>query len=944
MKSKHSMVNLQTVSQPGSSPPAMEPYSRGRKTVENGNCSEVFDFYEKSFSALTDYNPLKWQCRLFDAFINGDIPDVIDLPTGLGKTSVIPIWLIALAAQNNTAYTSHPRRLVYIVNRRTVVDQATTVVEKIRRRILNPDDPSWLEHSKVLSQLRCTLLKLSAGLDDMPLAISTLRGELADNEEWKSDPAKPSIIVGTIDMIGSKLLFSGYGDGRYHRPHHAGLIGQDALIVHDEAHLTPAFSKLLGSIAEVQQACDCRPIRVLELSATHPGNNRKVLSLKAEDETDEMVQERLNAKKRLAFTEVDDEHDLVKKMVEKATGYEMASSKVLIYVRSPESARKIGDALVKELGKGSDDRIRLLTGTLRGHERDRLVNENSVYLAFLNHDQKVQRTVYLVSTSAGEVGIDIDADHLVTDLTTLDSMIQRLGRVNRRGGEKRVAEVNILAQKATEEEGKEKKEKPWDKATKLTLALLCQLPKDDEAPNASPRNLRELLNSKDDKEKITAFAPTHPVIQLTDVMLDAWSLTSIMEPMSGRLDVAPFLHGLTFDLPETYVAWRKEVMLFEKSRVDEEALSDWFRACRIETRELLRDLTDRVKKTLKNLLKNHQKKNEDRDFPVILLDERGNAERSYLSKIVETTFPLAYRTVVLPVEAGGIKAEYGMLDSNAIPDETGKIDVAEIPTGKDGEVQRERWLFINSEESRRRERLLTGETRETPPENLHETESVAVQEAPEGMEGEAEERRLVLMEGTNRASPQSRKTSERTQTIRQHKDSARLYVGSITQALGLEPLLTEALVTAALRHDDGKARPIWQVFAGNSDMTNPVAKPIKTSHGRKLRGYRHEFGSLMEAPMDMSGHPEHDLILHLIAAHHGWARPHFKITAVDNTYTTEENERVAIEVLRRFGQLQLRFGRWGLAWLEALLRSADIAASKEPCGVSVEAFLEEVQA
>ncbi|MGA2026434.1 MAG: type I-U CRISPR-associated helicase/endonuclease Cas3, partial [Syntrophobacteraceae bacterium] len=309
----------------------------------NENYGEVVNF-DESFSALMDDGPFEWQRRLFNGFIKSDIPAALDLPTGLGKTSVIPIWLIALAAQNKAAHTLLPRRLVYIVNRRTVVDQATAVVEKIRRRILNPDDPSWQKHAQVLSQLRCTLLNFSAGLDEMPLAISTLRGELADNEEWKSDPARPAIIVGTIDMIGSKLLFGGYGDGRYHRPHHAGLIGQDALIVHDEAHLTPAFSKLLSSIAEAQ-TCESRPVRVLELSATTLDNNCKVFSLEEEDGGDEIVQQRLDAKKELYLHEVG-KNDLVKKMAEQAKKHEVTSSKVLIYVRSPESAQKIADELV----------------------------------------------------------------------------------------------------------------------------------------------------------------------------------------------------------------------------------------------------------------------------------------------------------------------------------------------------------------------------------------------------------------------------------------------------------------------------------------------------------------------------------------------------------------------------------------------------------------------
>ncbi len=132
------------------------------------------------------------------------------------------------------------------------------------------------------------------------------------------------------------------------------------------------------------------------------------------------------------------------------------------------------------------------------------------------------------------------------------------------------------------------------------------------------------------------------------------------------------------------------------------------------------------------------------------------------------------------------------------------------------------------------------------------------------------------------------------------------------------------------------ARTLWILASG-------LAKSTKFLHGRTLGGYRHEFGSLMEAAMDISGHPERDLILHLIAAHHGWARPHFEPTALDNTYTTEDNERAAVEVLRRFGRLQQRFGHWGLAWLEALLRCADIAASKLPTEVPSRTRPEEVQ-
>jgi len=41
------------------------------------------------------------------------------------------------------------------------------------------------------------------------LAVSTLRGQFADNRQWADSPSQPAIIIGTVDMIGSRLLFSG---------------------------------------------------------------------------------------------------------------------------------------------------------------------------------------------------------------------------------------------------------------------------------------------------------------------------------------------------------------------------------------------------------------------------------------------------------------------------------------------------------------------------------------------------------------------------------------------------------------------------------------------------------------------------------------------------------------------------------------------------------------
>ena len=95
------------------------------------------------FAALTGFYPMGWQSRLYDRFLASELPEVCDIPTGLGKTSVIVLWLLALIRQGEAGAIGLPRRLAYIVNRRTVVDQATDTVEAIRRRLLDPSRPDW---------------------------------------------------------------------------------------------------------------------------------------------------------------------------------------------------------------------------------------------------------------------------------------------------------------------------------------------------------------------------------------------------------------------------------------------------------------------------------------------------------------------------------------------------------------------------------------------------------------------------------------------------------------------------------------------------------------------------------------------------------------------------------------------------------------------------------
>jgi CRISPR-associated endonuclease/helicase Cas3 len=57
-----------------------------------------------------------------------------------------------------------------------------------------------------------------------------------------------------------------------------------------------------------------------------------------------------------------------------------------------------------------------------------------------------------------------------------------------------------------------------------------------------------------------ASSPKPATVELTDILLDAWSMTSITEPMPGRPEVGPWLRGIDDELPQTTIAWRAELL------------------------------------------------------------------------------------------------------------------------------------------------------------------------------------------------------------------------------------------------------------------------------------------------------------------------------------------------------------------------------------------------
>lgn len=855
------------------------------------------------FCALTENDPFPWQESLYENFIAGKIPSAVDLPTGLGKTSVVAVWLIALITHPDRM----PRRVVYVVNRRTVVDQTTAEVERIRKRLCDSPD------------LLAALSALSAIPANMPLAISTLRGQFADNRQWCADPARPAVIVGTVDMIGSGLLFSRYTCGFKTRPHHAALLGQDTLLVHDEAHLEPAFQKLLNDIVYEQTRCkDAHPLRVLELSAT-TREAGLAFSITQEDENDERVKQRLHAPKRLMLHPIADEKCLAEELANIALARRDSGRAVLVFSRSVEVVQRVAEALDKQKLATV-----VLTGTMRGKERDDLAQENPKFLRFLPPSSRPENsppspagTVYLIATSAGEVGVNISADDLICDLSTYESMAQRFGRVNRFGD----APDTIIELFHPESF---KMDDPLDTARARTLELLRLL-----AGDASPDALRKL----DPAARAAAFSPPPEIRPVTDILFDAWALTSIRDALPGRPPVAPYLHGISeWQPPETRVAWRDEVEIIKGEllqRYKPEDLEELLADYPLKPHELLRDSTDRkgsgVFAQLEKLADNFP------DAPVWILDARDQVLPTTLKEVISRgPEQLHDATVILPPNVGGLHRT-GTLDGKAPPDEPIQHDVADM------------WFVDKEQTKRHRIRVW-----DTDPEFEEKTEGMRLVRAPLDTNPTADEiandetppcRYWHWFTRLRSADDDLSKTSITAVKGQKHTDDVTENIRKIARALNLPNNLQEALVIAAKFHDLGKKRKVWQRSIGNPNPDVWYAKSGRDPVTGKLwrscdicPDYRHEFGSLLdierETELQKLEPGERDLVLHLIAAHHGRARPHFpNDEAFDPEGTPADSEAVAIEVPRRFARLQRRFGRWGLAYLESLLRAADYAAS-----------------
>lgn len=375
--------------------------------------------------------PFAWQQCLLEQIVKDRCwPRVLDLPTGVGKTTCIDIALFALAldADSEAANRWCPRRIAMVVDRRIVVDQVAERGRALLLALTKSKDSTVVEVGRRLLSLTYN--------GEVPLGVFTLRGGMPKDDGWARTPDQPLVIASTVDQVGSRMLMQGYGVSPGMKPVHAGLLANDTLLLLDEVHLSEPFRQTLDQLAQLRERFSEIGVKKrffhAFLSATPGAGTEPRFALPAEEKKPaSRLGPRLHARKPVRLVEVEGRTALENECVEQAIAMLEKHKTIAVVVNRVPSAGAIARRLSEMLGTNAI--VTLLTGRMRPLDRDDVLRtlRPAVQTGRERSDDDRKRVV--IGTQCIEAGADFDFDAIVTEAASLDSLRQRFGRVDRLG-------------------------------------------------------------------------------------------------------------------------------------------------------------------------------------------------------------------------------------------------------------------------------------------------------------------------------------------------------------------------------------------------------------------------------------------------------------------------------------------------------------------------------
>lgn len=435
--------------------------------------------YEEFFRRVCGFEPYPFQVRFHET--EADLR-VLEVPTGLGKTmTVVGDWL----------FSPPTTRLVYCLPGRALTRQVVDIIRKMVKHTGNDVE----------------VLELMGGSDDL---------------EARIRPDQLAILVGTQDILVSRALNRAYALSPFRWPMDFGLLNNDVTWVFDEVQLLgevvatgaqlTAFRKRFGVYGRVRTVWMTATFESTWLDTVDFQETPVVVSLEADDRRHLEIQRRVQARKTLQET----------------TGCE-TPRECAAFVEAQHHEGQLTLVITNTVGRAQEiwEELRSLK-----------VDATLLHSRFRPCDRPPIATGgVVVSTQVIEAGIDLDADLMITDVAPWSSLVQRFGRVNRKG-EKPHARIYWVRNPQRNKKVKvDNQYRPYEAAeVQKAIAVLEKL------DSASPDGLAG---------KVKAPVPYKYVLRKAD-LLDLFDTTPDLA--GNHVDVSRFVRS--DEETNVYVAWR----------------------------------------------------------------------------------------------------------------------------------------------------------------------------------------------------------------------------------------------------------------------------------------------------------------------------------------------------------------------------------------------------
>lgn len=881
--------------------------------------------FNQWFQRATGYPPFPYQRRFAET---QELPQLVHVPTGLGKTAMALLGWVwrrrfgfgVEGKASEQVRTETPRRLVYCLPMRVLVEQTRdNAVHWLHNLELLAGTAEFERENYCGKKLRSYTPDPPGSSSATKITVHVLMGG-EDEEDWDIHPEREQIIIGTQDMLLSRVLNRGYAASRSRWPIQFGLLNTDSLWVFDEIQLMgaglattaqlEAFRRLLPD-KDTEAAKNSHGCRSVWMSATMQRDWLKTVDfasflddapelafdfekeIKADgldEKARKALKDRWKANKPLFKSEatIGDAAGLAQE-VHKA---HKPGTRTIIIVNTVKRACALFEELQevhKDAADGSKPGIVLLHSRFRPKDRQKQMDRA---LAEITPNEP---GTIVVSTQVIEAGVDVSATTLFTEAAPWASLVQRFGRCNRRGEGNGSAAVRWIDVPDEETFKRLNSDKVGGKGGKPKLAKQIKEAYNEHLQSLSrPYELSDLTKSAQQMEKLTDVGPRY----LPRVPLD-------------------FEHG--------HVIRRKDLIdLFDTT--PDLAGSD------INIDRFVRDV-------------------EDSDVQIFWRDY-GETPNQTDNKEAR---PAPQREELCPAPIG----------SDKYP------DFREFAKKHAGKVWR--WSFLN----KKWEKVDPGKIAPGQVFLIHaDAGGYSTERGWDPDSKDRVEQTLGGIEGEPSEATDDDPLSRIGvwQTIPKHVNEAWDELERILKALHLTDEEAEALRHAVRWHDRGKAHHVFQAALpdGAPDPGKVWAKAAGPWRKYERRHFRHELASALSVLLSPDGlipAAQRDLVAYLVAAHHGKVRLSIRslpneicpdgdrrfargIWDDDELPATELGGGVTASAVRlslepmelglcehepfrgrpswaeRMIQLRDTFGPFRLAYLEAILRAADMRASR----------------